>query len=390
VKRIRWARPLLLVAVAAGLGCSDDKKTGPTTPQPPSPLPATISLQLVASGFTDPVFMTQPPGDSRMFVVEKGGKVFVVKNGVTNATPFLDISGLVATTYEQGLLSMAFRPDYTTSRRFYVCYTGTDGDVIVARYHPSSGNPDVAAPTADEIVLRVEHSAFPTHNGGLLLFGPDGKLYVGIGDGGDVGNPQNPADSLGNILRIDVSGSSGYTVPADNPFGTLVWSYGLRNPWRFSFDRSTGDLYIGDVGEVAWEEVDVATASSGRGKGLNFGWGIYEGTHCRKAPCSSTGLTMPVLDYAHVDDPVNSDLSAYCIIGGYVYRGSAIPGLQGHYFYGDVAGTWLRSFRYSGGVATQQTLWNVNLLDNPYSFAEDHQGELYVMTNGGNLWKIAP
>ncbi len=385
---IRWARPLLLVALAAGLGCSDDKKS-PTTPPPPSPPPATISLQLVASGFTDPVFMTQPPGDSRMFVVEKGGKIFVVKNGVTNATPFLDISGLVTTTYEQGLLSMAFRPDYTTSRRFYVCYTGTDGDVTVARYHPSSGNPDVAASAADEVVLRIEHSAATNHNGGLLLFGPDGKLYLGVGDGGaDDDSGQNPGDLLGNILRIDVSGASGYTVPADNPFGTPVWSYGLRNPWRFSFDRSTGDLYIGDVGEAAWEEVDVATASSGRGKGLNFGWAIYEGTHCYAPPCSPTGQTMPVLEYPHEYN--SSDQNAYCIIGGYVYRGSAIPGLQGHYFYGDVGGTWLRSFRYSGGSATEQTLWSVNLQDNPHSFAEDHQGELYVMTNGGNLWKIAP
>jgi len=389
VRRIRWARPLLLVALAAGLGCSDDKKSGPTTPTPPSPLPATISLQLVASGFTDPVFMTQPPGDSRMFVVEKGGKIFVVKNGVTNATPFLDLSGMVATTYEQGLLSMAFRPDYTTSRRFYVCYTGTDGDVTVARYHPSSGNPDVADPTADEIVLRIEHSAATNHNGGLLLFGPDGKLYMSVGDGGaDDDSGQNPGDLLGNILRIDVSGASGYTVPADNPFGTPVWSYGLRNPWRFSFDRSTGDLYIGDVGEAAWEEVDVATASSGRGKGLNFGWANYEGTHCYNPPCSPTGQTMPVLEYAH--DYNSGDQNGYCVIGGYVYRGSAIPGLRGHYFYGDVGGTWLRSFRYSRGVATEQTLWNVNLQDNPHSFAEDHQGELYVMTNGGNLWKIVP
>jgi glucose/arabinose dehydrogenase len=388
VRRIRWTTFVVLIALASVLACSD-KSDGPTNP--PAPLPADITLQFVTGGFTSPVFMTQPPGDnSRMFVVQKTGEIMVVKNGNTLTTPFLDITGLLSTgDYEQGLLSMAFRPDYGSSGRFYVCYTGADGDVTVARYHVSPGNSDVASPTADEIVLRVEHSTYGNHNGGLILFGPDGKLYVGIGDGGSTGidpfqSGQDPSDSLGNILRIDVSGTSGYTIPGDNPYaGSPVWSWGLRNPWRFSFDRATGDLYIGDVGYGDNEEIDVATAILGGGKNVNFGWPVYEGTLCLNAPCSPTGKTMPAHDYVHTGD-------AYCVIGGYVYRGNAIAGLAGHYFYGDYGGTWLRSFKYSGGAATEHTLWNVGLPDPPLSFAEDNQGELYVLTRGGGIFRISP
>jgi len=384
----RITRALLLVTLASGLGCGSDKGGGPTNPQPPPPLPANITLQFVEGGFSSPVCMTQPPGDNRMFVVQQSGQIKVFKNGSTLGTPFLDISSLVSVDYERGLLGMAFHPSYASNGRFYVCYTGSDGDVTVARYHVSS-NPDVAVATADDIVLRIEHSGHPSHNGGTIVFGPDGMLYISVGDGGDTdASGQDTGDLLGNILRIDVNGASGYTVPANNPFGTPVWSYGLRNPWKFSFDRSNGDLYIGDVGEAEWEEVDVATAASGRGRSVNFGWSMYEGTHCYHPPCSPAGKTMPILEYAHIYDP--GQVNAYCIIGGYVYRGSAIPGLQGHYFYGDVAAKWLRSFKFSGGAATQQTLWNLTLSDPPLSFAEDHQGELYVLTQGGQIFRIAP
>lgn len=397
MRRTRWIQALLLVAIAAGLGCSDKKDT-PTTPPPPVSPPANIKLSFVAKVSGVPVFMTQPPSDSRMFVVQQGGQISVVKGGTTLSTPFLDISGLVdiGGCGEGGLLSMAFRSDYATSGRFYVCYKGNDGDVIVARYHVS-GNADVAAPTADEIVLRVEHSAHDNHNGGLILFGPDGKLYVGIGDGGGSGcgggdgfnTGQNPADSLGNILRIDVSGTSGYTIPADNPYaGSPVWSWGLRNPWRFSFDRVTDDLYIGDVGQGTWEEVDVATAMSGGGRNTNFGWSVCEGTHNYNGNCASSTSTKPVIEYAH-------DGQSNCIIGGYVYRGAAIPALQGHYFYADNGGTWLRSFKLSGGAATESIDWSttsqpVALADVPTSFAEDHQGELYILLANGDLYRIAP
>jgi glucose/arabinose dehydrogenase len=182
---------------------------------------------------------------------------------------------------------------------------------------------------------------------------------------------------------------TGYTIPADNPYpDSPVWSWGLRNPWRFSFDRSTGDLYIGDVGEATWEEINVATAISGRGRNVNYGWAMYEGTHCYEGPCSPGGKTMPVLEYVH---DYNSNINnAYSVIGGYVYRGSAIAGLQGHYFYGDVGGTWLRSFKYASGAATEQTLWDVRTSDPPLSFAQDHQGELYILTQGGEIFRIAP
>jgi len=386
----RWTTRILLVgALVTSLGC-DSKDDGPT--HPPAPLPADIQLVLVAGGFTSPVFMTQPPGDDRMFVVQKSGEIMVVDNGITRTTPFLDITGLLTTGSEQGLLSMAFDPAYTTNGRFFVCYTGNDGDVTVARYHVSA-NPDSAVPTADEIVLQVEHSAQPNHNGGLILFGPDDMLYIGVGDGGGANDPfnsgQNPADSLGNILRVDVSGDSGHTIPPDNPVaGSPVWSWGLRNPWRFSFDRTTDDLYIGDVGENVMEEIDVATAASGGGRNANFGWSMYEGSNCFRGPCSPSGKAMPVHEYVHVTN--RGQNNAVAVIGGYVYRGSAISGLDGHYFYGDVGGTWLRSFKLSGGAATEHTLWDIALPNPPLSFAEDHQGELYVLTGGGALFRISP
>lgn len=391
MRRFRWTTLLVFIALATVLSCSDKKGGGPT--QPPPPLPADISLDLVAGVPGNPVFMTQTPvaSDSRMFVVSQSGRIWVLKSGKTSpeTTPFLDISGLISTDYERGLLGMAFSPNYASNGRFYVCFTGSDGDVIVSRYHVSSGNPDVAAPDSDEVVLRIEHSSAANHNGGTILFGPDGMLWISVGDGGaDNDSGQDPGDNLGSILRIDVSGSSGYTIPGDNPFGSPVWCYGLRNPWKFSFDKSNGDLYIGDVGEGDWEEVDVATAVSGRGRGLNFGWAMYEGTHCYEPPCSPTGKTMPVLEYVH--DYNNNQMSAYCIIGGYVYRGSAISGLQGHYFYGDVGGTWLRSFKYSNGAAAESTLWNVATPDPPLSFAQDRQGELYVLTQGDQIFKIVP
>jgi len=388
MKNLRWIiHALLLVTLASGLGCGSDKGGGPTNPQPP-PLPANITLRLVEGGFNNPVFMTQPPNDSRMFVVEQSGTIRVFKNGATLGTPFLDISSLVSVDYERGLLGMAFHPSYVSNGRFYVCYTGSDGDVTVARYHVS-GNPDVAVATADEIVLRIEHSGHPNHNGGTIVFGPDGMLYISVGDGGDTdASGQNTGDLLGNILRIDVSGSTGYIIPANNPFGTPVWTYGLRNPWKFSFDRSTGDLYIGDVGEGEWEEINVATAVSGRGRGINYGWSMYEASACYHAPCSPAGKTMPVEEYPHEYE--NGSNNAFCVIGGYVYRGTAISGLQGHYFYGDVGGTWLRSFRYANGVAADSTLWNVTLPDPPLSFAQDNQGELYILTLAGEIYRIAP
>jgi len=385
--RTRWVIPLVFGVLLAGVSCSKSDRRNPN-PLTPSPLPADLGLVTVETGFSAPVFMTSPPGDDRLFVVEQTGTIRIIKNGSTLATPFLDVSGLIAAGYEQGLLSMAFRPDYASSGRFYLFYVDGGGDIRIARYHVSA-DPDVADPTADEIVLTIEHSQYGNHNGGLLLFGPDGKLYVGVGDGGAGGDPydtgQNPNDMLGCLLRIDVSGASGWSVPAGNPIaGNPVWCWGLRNPWRFSFDRGTGDLYVADVGQDLWEEVNVAPAAGGRGAGANFGWDIMEGAHCyNSATCDPQGKVLPVVEHAH-------SASVSAIIGGYVYRGDAIPGLRGHYLYADNAGTWLRSFRYANGQATEQKLWGLTLPAAPLSFAEDRRGEIYVLTGDGRVSRIVP
>jgi glucose/arabinose dehydrogenase len=307
--------------------------------------------------------------------------------------PFLSIANQVTTDGERGLLGLAFDPDYATTGAFIVHYTDLDGNTTLSRFLVSSTDPDRADPASQTLILTAAQP-FANHNGGQVLFGPDGFLYLGLGDGGGGGDPGNRAqdlsDLLGSILRIDVRNGAPYSVPADNPFvgqanaRPEVWSYGLRNPWRFSFDRSTGDLYIGDVGELQREEIDVSTAESGAGRGLNFGWHIMEGSSCfLGAGCDQTGLTLPVLEYNH---------SQGCsVIGGYVYRGSAIPTLQGRYFYGDLCQRSVRSFQFSSGQVSEQTSWPTLSPPGPLlSFGEDAAGELYVLEEGGRVFKIVP
>jgi glucose/arabinose dehydrogenase len=256
-----------------------------------------------------------------------------------------------------------------------------------------SADPDRADPLSETIVLTAQQP-FPNHNGGQILFGPDGYLYLGLGDGGGggdtQGNGQRITDLLGDILRLDLSSGTSAVPPADNPFvgrtdaEPAVWSYGLRNPWRFSFDRATGDLYIADVGQNAWEEVDVATAAAGIGKGVNYGWNRMEGTHCFGASsCDTTGLALPVLEYDHGQ--------GCSITGGYVYRGAAIPALQGHYFYADYCSGWVRSFRVQDGQAVDQAQWPTLAPGGPVlSFGEDQAGELYVLSANGTVFRIVP
>lgn len=315
----------------------------------------------------------------------------ILRDGALLAAPFLDLTGQVATGYEQGLLGLAFDPGYSTNGRFFVTLTDPAGDLHVVRYQVSS-DPDRADAASGDDVLYVD-GFDDYHYAGMLEFGPDGYLYVAIGDGngGNVdedGHGQSTNDLFGSILRIDVSGASGYTIPSGNPFSDPdrpeIWSYGLRNPWRFSFDRGTGDLYIGDVGLDDREEIDVAPASSGAGRGANFGWKILEGTRCVDgASCDRTGKTPPALEYGHPEGCV--------VIGGFVYRGAAIPSLRGTYFYGDHCGGWVRSFRYLGGTVTSQTEWPS--LDAPgqiTSFGQDAAGELYVLTDQGAVFRIVP
>ncbi|HET7224295.1 MAG TPA: PQQ-dependent sugar dehydrogenase [Candidatus Eisenbacteria bacterium] len=379
---------ILLLGLLTLSTCGKDSSTGPANVTPPR-----LALQTITYYLSHPVYMTSPPGDThRLFVVEKGGTIRVIKDGTTLGTPFLDVSGLVSAGDEDGLLCLAFAPDYARTGAFYISYTDPSNATVVARYHVS-GNADVANP-AGEVVLAAPHPE-PSHNGGQIAFGPDDMLYVGIGDGHGVtggdptGTGQDRTDLLGDLLRIDVRGASGYVVPAGNPFQSPdrpeIWCYGLRNPWRFSFDRATGDLYIADVGQDAREEVDVASNITGRGRGDNFGWNITEGTACfdPASGCNTAGITMPVTEYTH---PANS---CRAIIGGYVYRGRAIAGLAGTYFYADYCSGEVHSFRYTGASAADIGSWpDLNAGTSTMSFGEDANGEIYIMTDDGRLAKI--
>jgi glucose/arabinose dehydrogenase len=261
------------------------------------------------------------------------------------------------------------------------------------RYRVSS-NPDVAEATPDRVLVSIDQP-YANHNGGDIVFGPDGYLYIGMGDGGSGNDPQGHGqdltDLLGSLLRIDVTPQGDYAIPRDNPFinhpvaRPELWNYGLRNPWRFSFDRQTGDLYIADVGQNDREEINVAPAAQGRGRGLNYGWNIMEGTLCTPGvnpDCDKTDLTLPVLDYDH-------SRGSCSVIGGYVYRGSAIPGIQGTYFYADYCAGWVRSFVYRNGQAADQTDWpSLKPGGNITSFGEDAEGELYILTSRGEVDRI--
>ena len=357
---------------------------------------AAPGVVLIASGLTAPLYLTQPPGDtSRLFVVEQPGRIRVIHHGTLLTAPFLDITSLVSSISERGLLSLAFHPNYTNNGYFFVFYTDLAGDLQVVRYSVSS-NLNLANAASAQFILSVPHPTFANHNGGLVLFGPDGYLYVGTGDGGDlIPNPSQITSSLlGKILRIDVNAGSPYVIPADNPFVGLppargeLWVYGLRNPWRFAFDRATGDLYIADVGNSAREEVDVQPASSTGGE--NYGWIIMEGTTCFGTidPCNQTGLTLPVFEYAHS----GPGITGCSITGGYVYRGEQLPLLNGHYFYGDFCRGWVRSFRYVNGVVQDHRDYTsqFGILGNITSFGEDSRGELYIIVQGGSVYRIAP
>lgn len=371
-----------LAAATVLAACGDESS------EPPPPSPVALDVELVANLDT-PVQLTAPAGDDRLFIATKGGTIRIVEDGVLLPTPFLDISAVVHQDSEQGLLGLAFDPAYATNGRFFVSYTSSSGENVVASYTVSSADPDRANPAAEDIRIRVPQPR-SNHNGGHVVFGPDGYLYVGRGDGGGGGDPdgngQATSTLLGKILRIDVSGASGYTIPASNPFagsGTArpeIWSYGLRNPWRFSFDRANGDLYIADVGQDEWEEVNVATAASGGGRELNFGWNVMEGLHCYEpsSNCDRTGLTLPVLEYGHAE--------GCSISGGYVYRGSAIPDLRGTYLYGDLCGGWVRSFRHAGGEATERGDTGIDV-GQVLAFGEDASGELYVLS-GTAVYRI--
>ncbi len=386
-RRPPWTKALSLICAAAASGCGSQFEN--ETPDPPDG-PEPVSLEAVATGLAFPLYLTSPEGDPRLFIVEKGGIIRIVKTGALLPTAFLDISARVSTGSEQGLLGLAFDPAYATNGRFVVNYTDLAGDTRVSAFRVSA-DPDLADAASETLILSVDQP-FPNHNGGQVLYGPDDHLYIMLGDGGSAGDPggrgQSLTDLLGSILRIDPQDAGGYTVPADNPFvgtaGALpeIWSYGLRNPWRVAFDPANGDLYIADVGQGEWEEVNIAIAAAGAGRGLNFGWKVMEGPECFEASsCDQDDLELPVLAYGH---------DAGCSIsGGFVYRGAAIPALQGHYFYSDFCSGWVRSFRYENGEAVDQFQWpTLAPGGNVPGFGRDAAGELYVMSAGGSVFKI--
>ncbi len=373
-----------LIAIGA---CSES--VGPGRQEPPLPVDS-LRLEPVATGLSSPLYLTTPASDGRLFVVEKPGRIRIIQSGQLLPTPFLDITAKVGSSgSEQGLLSVAFHPSYASSGFFFVDYTDISGDTRVERYRVSS-DPNRADPASATLLLTVDQP-FANHNGGLVLFGPDGMLYIGLGDGGGGGDPfghgQNRGVLLGKLLRIDVDRGNPYAIPPNNPFAGStgarpeIWAYGLRNPWRFAFDRVDDRLYIADVGQNAYEEVNAVDASEG---GINYGWDVMEGRHCFGASsCNMNGLVLPVLEYGHGD--------GCSITGGYVYRGSALPSLRGHYFYSDYCQGWLRSFRFDGNQVSAVREWDVEGVGNVLSFGEDATGELYMLTTGGggSVYRIA-
>ena len=352
---------------------------------------ASIALRLepVFSGFDRPVQFLSPPNDpSRMFVLEQTGLVKLIKNGQLMAQPFLDLSTRIfqpqASNDERGALGMAFHPFYAQNGEFFVYYVSFGQSIVVDRFQVS-GNPDVAFPNGSPVLTLPKSDPF--HNGGAIAFGADGFLYLGIGDGACCNDPNGNGQAtntlFGKVLRIDIS-TPPYTIPLTNPFVGQpgrrgeIWQYGLRNPWRIDPDAGSGILYIADVGEDAFEEVNAVSTFQ---PGLNFGWNVMEGPACRGLPgCNTAGLTLPVLSYAHTQ--------GCSITGGYVYRGTQIPELVGHYFYSDFCTGFLRSFRLNNGVATQLRDWAIPSPGSVTSFGRDASGELYVLTHAGGIFRI--
>lgn len=356
--------------------------------------PAPYELVEVASGFSRPLYVTHAgDGSDRLFVVEQTGRIEIVAaDGTRLEAPFLDVSDLLhpdalsGNYSERGLLGLAFAPDYAESGVFYINYTNDQGQAVLARYRVSPDDPDRADPASGEVLLAVDQP-YANHNGGHLAFGPDGYLYMALGDGGSAGDPQNngqdPSTLLGTIIRLDVSPAEGYAIPDDNPFvgsdtaQPEIWAYGVRNPWRFSFDRDTGDLYIADVGQAAWEEINFQPADSPGGE--NYGWRIWEGTHRYSEGETNGEPVMPVLEYNH-------DLGC-SVTGGYVYRGDVVPGLNGYYLYGDwCSGTiWAAQPGADGAWQADVSLESGRSIS---SFGEDEAGDLYLVDYNGSVLRF--
>jgi glucose/arabinose dehydrogenase len=345
--------------------------------------------QQIASGLAFPIGMTNAgDGSGRLFLLEKAGAIRILQNGQILPSPFLDIGDQVTSRgSEQGLLGLAFHPHYAENGFFYVNYIDRQGNTVIARFQVRSDDPDHADPTSEKQLLTVQQP-FPNHNGGQLAFGPDGYLYAGLGDGGSAGDPLDAGQSLntllGKILRLDVDHGNPYAIPSDNPFASgggkpEIWAYGLRNPWRFSFDQLTGDLYIGDVGQNIWEEIDFP--SSGSKGGENFGWSYFEGLHPYKGvPSADVNFTPPVAEYSHDQ--------GCAVIGGYVYRSSELPEWQGVYLFGDYCSGNIWGLRHDNqGNWKQDLLFESGM--NITTFGQDQDGKVYLADQAGEVYVLA-
>jgi glucose/arabinose dehydrogenase len=386
-----WNRRFLrlgTVALLCGLqACGSNSKTQP--PPGGGPLP-TLALTPVVSGLSSPVDL-QFPNDStgRIFIVQQAGTIRVATNGSLVGTPFLDITSKVNSGGEMGLLGLAFHPQFTQNHLFYVHYDrSVAGQVqsVIAEYHVSASDMNLADPSSERILLTVDQP-FTNHKGGQIVFGPDGFLYIGFGDGGSGGDPmgngQNRQTLLGKMLRIDVDHQSGgkqYAIPPTNPFASggglpEIWAYGLRNPWRFSFERGGNRLFSGDVGQDKYEEIDILES------GKNYGWNTMEGMHCFNpaSGCDMTGLTLPIAEYDHTEGEA--------VMGGFVYKGAAIPSLTGAYLLGDyISGTMWELVESPPGTWTRTKLLSTGR--NISSFGQDVAGEIYVVDYSGSVLKL--
>jgi glucose/arabinose dehydrogenase len=352
----------------------------------PQEVPPAATLLQVLTGLNAPLFLTHAgDGSNRLFLLEKGGTIRVIVNGELQTTPFLDIRAIVNSRLaEHGLLGLAFHPGYAANGRFFVAYTASDGALTLARYQVSE-DANRADPDSSTVLLAIP-DPFPYHNGGMLAFGPDGYLYVGTANGAEgADHSQNLGSLLGKLLRLDIDNGEPYAIPPSNPFTHRpearpeIWAFGLRNPWRFSFDRMTGDLFIGDVGNSAYEEINVQPAGSLGGE--NYGWRVMEAFHCfRRVSCDRSGLTLPIASHSH-------DLDC-SVIGGHVYRGTSVPALRGVYVYGDFCSGRLRALRQAqDGRWVNSPLMNTTLKIS--SLGEDQDGELYLTDLSGGMYRFA-
>lgn len=357
-----------------------------------------VTLDLVFDGFRQPTALAAPVGDDRLFVNQRVGVIRVLdENRVMGDPAFLDLTDRVlAGGIEQGLLGLAFHPDYAENGRFFVYYTDKSGNRQLSEFAVDPADPNHALADSEKVIFEYEqppNSSDIRHYAGNVAFGPDGYLWVSMGDGADSrAQAQDPNTPYGTIVRIDVDSASPYAVPPDNPFvdgGGLadVWAYGLRNPWRFSIDPVDNLIYIADVGHATQEEVDVVSIDQG---GYNFGWSDMEGTRCfHKTDCDPADYTSPVITYQH--EGGDNEVTGLSITGGYVYRGSEIPEIAGTYFYADWVSQWIRGFKFVDGQATDDKDWTEDLggpVGSPTSFGLDGHGELYVLTYEGGVYKF--